>query len=154
MVIGTNLALLSGVLPFSTYALHKSTSQYSRNQGKSPSEPKWTGGHARISTSKRVANAARNSRPSSPAMPRSPNNVVRRVISFAGRPVNSAANAITWCSIDCWLMTGNDAWLTSRPGNPLPGASLRFSLRFVATLRLRLRAGSGLPSAGLFCFSW
>ena len=37
-----------------------------------------------------------------------------------------------------------------RPGNPLPGAPLRFRLRFVVTLRLRLGAGSGLPSAGLF----
>ena len=41
---------------------------------------------------------------------------------------------------------------TSRPGNPLPGAPLRFRLRFVATLRLRLGAGSGLPSAVLFGF--
>jgi hypothetical protein len=36
--------------------------------------------------------------------------------------------------------------------HPLPGAPLRFRLRFVATLRLRLGAGSGLPSAGLLCF--
>ncbi len=42
----------------------------------------------------------------------------------------------------------DEAW------HPLPGASLRFMLRFVATLRLRLGAGSGLPSAGLFCFFW
>jgi hypothetical protein len=34
--------------------------------------------------------------------------------------------------------------------HPLPGAPLRFRLRFVATLRLRLRAGSGLLSAALF----
>lgn len=40
--------------------------------------------------------------------------------------------------------------LTSRPGNPLPGAPLRLRLRFVATLRLRLRADSGLSSAVLF----
>ena len=39
----------------------------------------------------------------------------------------------------------DEAWHT------LPGASLRFRLRFVATLRLRLGAGSGLPSADLFC---
>ena len=37
-----------------------------------------------------------------------------------------------------------------RPGNPLPGAPLRFWFRFLTTLRLRLGAGSGLPSAGLF----
>jgi hypothetical protein len=35
--------------------------------------------------------------------------------------------------------------------HPLPGAPLRFRFRVVATLRLRLRARSGLPSAGLFC---
>ena len=34
--------------------------------------------------------------------------------------------------------------------HPLPGAPLRFRLRFVASLRLRLGAGSGLPSAALF----
>jgi hypothetical protein len=32
--------------------------------------------------------------------------------------------------------------------HPLPGAPLRFRLRFVATLRLRLGSGSGLSSAG------
>lgn len=37
--------------------------------------------------------------------------------------------------------------------HPLAGAPLRFRLRFIATLRLRLRAGSGLPSAGLFCLA-
>jgi hypothetical protein len=34
--------------------------------------------------------------------------------------------------------------------HPLPGAPLRFSLRFVTTLRIRLGAGSGLSSAVLF----
>ena len=36
--------------------------------------------------------------------------------------------------------------------HPLPGAPLRFRLRFVATLRIRLGAGSGLPSAVLLAF--
>jgi len=40
---------------------------------------------------------------------------------------------------------------TSEAWHPLPGASLRFRLRFAATLRLQLGAGSGLPSAVLFC---
>ena len=35
--------------------------------------------------------------------------------------------------------------------HPLPGAPLRCWLRFLAALRLRRGAGSGLPSAGLFC---
>ena len=39
---------------------------------------------------------------------------------------------------------------TYRPGNPLPGAPLRFRLRFGATLCLIHGAGSGLPSAVLF----
>jgi hypothetical protein len=44
-----------------------------------------------------------------------------------------------------WILSENvEAW------HPLPGAPLRFRLRFVAILRLRLGAGSGLPSAGLF----
>ena len=34
--------------------------------------------------------------------------------------------------------------------HPLPGAPLRFRMRFVAILRLRLGAGSGLSSAVLF----
>jgi hypothetical protein len=46
------------------------------------------------------------------------------------------------------LPENDEAW------HPLPGAPLRFRLRFVATLRLRLRAGSGLPSAGLFCLGF
>ena len=43
------------------------------------------------------------------------------------------------------ILENDEAW------HPLPGAPLRFRLRFLATLRLRLGAGSGLPSAGLFC---
>jgi hypothetical protein len=35
---------------------------------------------------------------------------------------------------------------------PLPGEPLRFRFRFAATLRLRLGASSGLPSAVLFGF--
>ena len=42
-----------------------------------------------------------------------------------------------------YFLPNVEAW------HPLPGAPLRFRLRFVATLRLRLGAGSGLPSAGL-----
>jgi hypothetical protein len=42
---------------------------------------------------------------------------------------------------------------TSKAWHPLPGAPLRFRLRFVATLRLRLKAGSGLLSAGLFALT-
>lgn len=41
---------------------------------------------------------------------------------------------------------------TSRHGNSLPESLLRFSSSFVATLRLRLGTGSGLPNAGLFAF--
>ena|GEM_PF-4284819 len=36
--------------------------------------------------------------------------------------------------------------------HPLPGATLRFRLRFVASLRLQLVASSGLFSAALFGF--
>ena len=42
-------------------------------------------------------------------------------------------------------------WPNDEAWHPLPGAPLRFRLRFVTPLRLRLGAGSGLPSAGLFC---
>jgi hypothetical protein len=48
--------------------------------------------------------------------------------------------------IDAQLSPENDeAW------HPLPGAPLRFRLRFVVTFRIRLGSGSGLSSAGLFC---
>ena len=51
-----------------------------------------------------------------------------------------------WCGSDILnYPTNEEAW------HPLPGAPLRFWLRFIATLRLRLWAGSGLSSAGLFC---
>jgi len=62
--------------------------------------------------------------------------------------------AFTW--IDCCycygihgliILENDEAW------HPLPGAPLRFRLRFVATLRLQLRAGSGLPSAVLLGIS-
>ena len=35
-------------------------------------------------------------------------------------------------------------------GNPLPGTHLRFGLRFLIALRLRVGAGSGLPGRALF----
>jgi hypothetical protein len=40
----------------------------------------------------------------------------------------------------------------SKACHPLPGARLRFRLRFIFTLRLRLGGCSGLVSAGLFVF--
>jgi len=47
---------------------------------------------------------------------------------------------------------GPGLWGNDEAWHPLPGAPLRFRLRFVATPRLRLGAGSGLPSVVLFAF--
>jgi hypothetical protein len=45
-------------------------------------------------------------------------------------------------------LANDEAW------HPLPGAPLRFRLKFVFTLQLRLGTGSGLLSAGLFAFNF
>ena len=47
---------------------------------------------------------------------------------------------------------GSVSWANVEAWHPLPGAPFRFKLRFGVTLRLRLGAGSGLPSASLFAF--
>ena len=44
----------------------------------------------------------------------------------------------------------HDRWNEHRGLATAIGSPFRFGLRFVATLRIRLGAGSGLPSAGLF----
>ena len=59
-------------------------------------------------------------------------------------PGSSPDEAATAWSANSWPIV--EAW------HPLPGAALRFRLRFLTTLRLRLRAGSGLPSAALLAF--
>jgi hypothetical protein len=43
---------------------------------------------------------------------------------------------------------------TSKAWDPLLGAPLRFWLRFVATLGIRLGSGSGFSSAALFGFDF
>jgi len=63
----------------------------------------------------------------------------------------------TWVVLRCvgchfvWgviVLPNVEAW------HPLPGAHLRFGLRFLVTFRLRLGAGSGLSSAGLFAVNF
>ena len=65
---------------------------------------------------------------------------------FAGLTQYLAGEAESLCADVGPSQSNDEAW------HPLPGAPLRFRLRFVATLRIQLGADSGLPRAGLFVF--
>jgi hypothetical protein len=71
----------------------------------------------------------------------------------SGGLVLSALRIPVGLSLSCGIDAGGEDSPTNvEAWHPLPGATLRFRLRFVTTLRLRLGASSGLSSAVLFGF--
>jgi hypothetical protein len=87
---------------------------------------------------------------------------IQMVFFFIGVMIGGIFGNVAGAMMCCWLWDNRHQIREWRSGmvrffkqnveawHPLPGAPLRFRLRFVATLRLRLGAGSGLPSAALF----
>ena len=80
-------------------------------------------------------------------------NRLRSEYRSAGKPIAYEKPGIGVPSTDpkC-LFGGHISSANDEAWHPLPGAPLRFWLRLLTALRLRLRAGSGLPSAALFGF--